>query len=1443
PQPGQESGAEQEPAPQPEPQSGPQPGQEPGAEQEPAPQPEPQSGPQPGQESGRSKSRPRSQSRSPGRSRAKSRGRSKSRPRSQSRSPDCSQAKSKSRPHNRSSSRSRSRSRSIGRSRGRSYSKAASRGRSRSRHRSRSRSVSSSSSSGDDGSEKSRKEFKELQTARRRKELEEMLSLPTKSILKKRNDSEDSPSLRVRLTTYLCYRGVTQSVSVFQSSDSPRGLEASNICRVADQLLLAVKGTEPHRVASMLAELRSDPRMAQRAGLDAEIKEILNLLGVQAAGVEAQEKAADDIDDEEKFLYGDSEEPKPPPDRHITVQEYEKIQDLLKTIGLDLGVADISKMAARTKERLHGNKPPPKTPTRRRRYSSGSSDGSRRSQGRRSSSGSRSRGRGGSWSSDDSHRKSLAPPTTHRDVKEPKVERSDAAPTPPPQKLPDPKTLPPPHPGVPIPNYPPPQVHGMMPPNFPPPHYGQYGNYLPYMHQQWPPMYPPPNMTLPPQTRPDEFPPTLPYKQALNRVAPEPGAKGQCDQRLLRNIPTLITLVKSCVQDAEKGKVSSHDRRVSEEQNNESQKQKVLEEREKLKQERETRMKKKEYLMKELERLRKQQGELLRKKRREKGGHKDPLLQEISHLQEEVMTQISNLRKEHEAAEKKRSEIDKVALILGLSPSDRPRGTSRPAEVQEAEPPPPEKKREAERSPERRQAASNSIIKVQTPRPAPPPAPPTDPFEYYDAGNHWCKNCNVTSGSMFDFFTHLHSKSHRKTLDPYDRPWASTPTKTAKNTRAEEKLTKPAKGSEFLLPVRGFFCLLCKEFYGDAICAEEHVTTHTHNEKYKKQMYENPLYEQRRNLDRQAGLASETSGKKRKHEDDEKGNKDKEEKSKPKKEKRDKEKKKEEDDTIQKEEKSKVKKEEEKPKLSKKEEDFKDAKSLEEERPSYTKKMRMKSLNTARRMINTGSAERKRRGVNTAEEKKNIGTAIAEMKTTNMTIVPNMGREKTRTSINIVNIQISVSGPASFEVNSTPPVSKPALFEVNSAPPVSKPASFEVNSAPPVSKPASFEVNSAPPVSKPASFEVNSAPPVSKAAPSVVKSAQPTMIKIVSDVAAPGVPESEQTRTVFVKPPPFMTKSNGAQKSEKLKSNLAAAKAQDLFDIFYSSAGQSGSSSITKPATDTGSDRSSNNKSQLLPTLQAQKQQPQRPTQSQPPTVVCLSPQPGSDSSPSPQNQPESDIQIASVWSLQSTPIPTSEVASSKTSQTSQPKLNPPAQSEAQSLPQKQSSAPKSESQLTPPTEPDEPQPKPQTLSQPKLTPQIQTEPQSQSQPDQDTPSHPETHPDAALEPEPKPSPKARGKAAKRAPPAPRPVRQTRYQTRRQQQSQSEPEPEPASGDSDSAASDLKGLDTSDLGSGLHLEEGAPSEGDPQMMEITPENLGLPSDMTSLDFDYNFNFE
>lgn len=93
-------------------------------------------------------------------------------------------------------------------------------------------------------------------------------------------------------------------------------------------------------------------------------------------------------------------------------------------------------------------------------------------------------------------------------------------------------------------------------------------------------------------------------------------------------------------------------------------------------------------------------GELLRKKRREKDGHKDPLLSEISRLQEEVMTQIAELRKEHEVAEKKRSELDKVALILGLQPNDKPRREGRGSAdlEQPTHPPHPEKEKKKERA-------------------------------------------------------------------------------------------------------------------------------------------------------------------------------------------------------------------------------------------------------------------------------------------------------------------------------------------------------------------------------------------------------------------------------------------------------------------------------------------------------------------------------------------------------------------------------------------------------------------------------------------------------------------------------------------------------------------------------------------------------------------------
>ncbi|XP_047207158.1 zinc finger protein 318 isoform X3 [Girardinichthys multiradiatus] len=1669
-----------------------------------------------GRSHGRSKSRHRGQSHSPDQRRAKSRGRSKSRAksrspdrsraksrgRSKSRSPDRSRAKSRGRSKSRSPDRSRAKSRGRSKSRPGSKSKSRSRSRSlgKSRGRSRSRRHSSSSSSSsrsisynrDKSDPKFGKDFKELEMARRRKEVEELLGQPTKSILKKHNSYEDSPS--------------------FQRSDSPGDLDRT-MSRVADQLLQAVKLNDPHAVAAVLSELRSDPQMSQRANLNNEIKEILNLLGVSEPAGGVPQRVVDEIDDEEKFLYGELEEPKtlaaPEPVRHhsldqygdvtedslysdppsqravvsqvyscpptispqlqapptvseintytsrpsisadqnVTVQvpnpayppgtepleeserqaleEYEKIQDLLKTIGLDLGVGEISKMAARTKERLHGNKQPPKTPTRRRHYSSGSSDGSchsrghrRRSQSVSSSSSSRSRGRGtkrgGSWSSEDHEPKKSTSSKTpkHWEVKDSKSEWS----TPTPPQTSDPSPIPT-HTSLPIPTYPPPQLPGVMPPNYPPPGYGQYGNYLPYMHQQWPPMYPPPNMVLPHQTATDDPLPPPTYKKPYNKLTPQAGSKG---------------VVRSICQEEQR---RSQDQKVSDEQNNESEKLKVLEEREKLKQEREVRMTKKEYLIKELERLRKQQGELLRKKRREKDGHKDPLLQEINRLQEEVMAQISNLRKEHEAAEKKRSEIEKVALILGLSPSDRPSKVSKQPKNQDQEEWPPQKeKREQERSPEEQPATSSSAVKL-TPMAsskaspekvlstASPLALTPDPFEYYDAGNHWCKNCNITSGSMFDFFTHLHSKTHRKTLDPYDRPWASSPTKISKTNTGEVKLTKPAKGSEFLVPVRGFFCLLCKEFFGDAICAEEHVITHTHNEKYKKQMLENPLYEQRRNLDRQAGLGLEASGKKRKHDDD-KGSKDREEKTKNKKDKKDK--KKEEESAENWDEKTKVKKEEEEHKVkpsrksleedksfhSKKDEDEKYKYSKKDEKCHYSRededrnnryrnssrdeeyrycnrkdvdnryddyskygtkdtedkykhercsdarskcdmerdagkpkaerefdkrgmkpdvrksepslkpydlpkifcgpspamraKLRKQALEAGKAPLSASMGtsfgkftwkKRENQLAKEAEEvaaefikedemavkeqsgededsfsksmaaakeiaeklageqlkpplwyqpgqgqiRPNLRAPVAQLrrpalagKPASLNTFLNIRPQSTdgslpgpspRAPYSLPIPQIShskpgplVKTPGPLEQISAPGETKPEPFGPKLPPSMSKPEPCQAISAlagskadsaeskPPASNakqdpefptPATVESKPAPVKVKPSivsqvspvplrteSSEMKYPLPQVKAATSQAPTApvisskatpsQPAMIKIVSDVAAPGVPESEQTRTVFVKPPPFKNMSEGPRKSEKPKSNLAAAKAKDLFDIFYSSIGQSGPSSFSKTELDIGAGKGSPSAPQALQIqTQSQPQPPNKPL-SQPHTQPQPQDKPESQphTQPQPQDKPESQPQI------QPQPQPPNKPLSQPHTQPqpqdkpeSQPQPQPPNKplSQPHTQPQPQDK-PESQPQIQP-----QPQPPNKPLSQPHTQPQPQDklESQPQIQPQPQPPNKPISQPHTQPQPQDKPESQHKELAQTKNELSDKPQDQSKPQTMPQQQSPS----------------------------------------------------------------------
>lgn len=69
------------------------------------------------------------------------------------------------------------------------------------------------------------------------------------------------------------------------------------------------------------------------------------------------------------------------------------------------------------------------------------------------------------------------------------------------------------------------------------------------------------------------------------------------------------------------------------------------------------------------------------------------------------------------------------------------------------------------------------------------------PFPFFMFSFGWSCFDIHTWTVLYVFVLYIEFSFSFQTLDPYDRPWASTPTKIAKNTPSEEKLTKPAKGT------------------------------------------------------------------------------------------------------------------------------------------------------------------------------------------------------------------------------------------------------------------------------------------------------------------------------------------------------------------------------------------------------------------------------------------------------------------------------------------------------------------------------------------------------------------------------------------------------------------------------------------------------------------------
>lgn len=37
-------------------------------------------------------------------------------------------------------------------------------------------------------------------------------------------------------------------------------------------------------------------------------------------------------------------------------------------------------------------------------------------------------------------------------------------------------------------------------------------------------------------------------------------------------------------------------------------------------------------------------------------------------------------------------------------------------------------------------------------------------YEYFDAGNHWCKWCNLILSNAYELFQHLHSSMHQQVI-------------------------------------------------------------------------------------------------------------------------------------------------------------------------------------------------------------------------------------------------------------------------------------------------------------------------------------------------------------------------------------------------------------------------------------------------------------------------------------------------------------------------------------------------------------------------------------------------------------------------------------------------------------------------------------------------------
>ncbi|CAG2179816.1 unnamed protein product, partial [Oppiella nova] len=115
--------------------------------------------------------------------------------------------------------------------------------------------------------------------------------------------------------------------------------------------------------------------------------------------------------------------------------------------------------------------------------------------------------------------------------------------------------------------------------------------------------------------------------------------------------------------------------------------------------------------------------------------------------------------------------------------------------------------------------------------------------EYFDAGSHWCRDCDKMVPKIEPYFEHLHSQKHWESATNELKPWRkvkrpniskickpSDPMGPKKSIAP--KMKTPLKGAQFLIPLKGFYCPLCSQYLADDLMAEEHLKSAKHNRIY-----------------------------------------------------------------------------------------------------------------------------------------------------------------------------------------------------------------------------------------------------------------------------------------------------------------------------------------------------------------------------------------------------------------------------------------------------------------------------------------------------------------------------------------------------------------------------------------------------------------------------------